>query len=365
MKRLVSVVWMERAADGTAAGAHLRGTLARLDALPVEVSGIIADRHSEDGRESYARKIWRLIRLSAQGMREARRDRVLVARYHPLMSPVVIWWRLRGGGVILSVQGTLDSASDNEYPWLKGSRLYRKLAAAPAKMAHGLIAGAPTIERHVREEMLGKTATLVSIPNGVFVDDIQRSRETDRPMAKPYAVFVGNLAKWQGIDTLVSAFRSDSWPEGLALVVVGDGSERALVEHEDGIHWTGRLPSDEARRWLAHAVCAFSVQRADVEVAKHGYWPFKLIESAAAGVPMICSDAPGLPEAAANLGHAVVVAAHDAEATARAAARLWSSPDLRVDLARRGEERAGRYDWRTGAVALGELIALVSLRVRP
>lgn len=354
------VFWMERAVDGSAAGAHLRGTLARLKAIDaVSVRSVIADRQSEDGAEGYVRKVFRLARLMLHGAAAARRGRLLIARSHPLILPVALVWRATGGRVILSVQGSLDDFGGNEYPWLKDSRLFRRLAGLSNKSANGLIAGAPVLEDHIRAEMLGKHAHLVSIPNGVFVDELAAARDTERPMPAPYAVFVGNLASWQGIATMIEATSSPYWPADLPLVVIGDGSEASVVRSAAHVKWLGRLPSAEASRWLAHSYCALALKRSDTPVGRHGYWPFKLIESAAVGVPMVCSDARGMSEAAQELGHGIVVEAQNAEAAARAILALWEDPVRRSELAESGMRNVAEHDWAAGAPRLEHIIGLV------
>lgn len=352
-------MWMERATDGTAAGAHLRGTQARLSEIDIRVVTTVADCSTPDGHESYFRKIARLTRLTLQGISHARRGRILIARYHPLLLPLVSIWKACGGQVILSVQGAIESATDNQYRWLNGSRLFYRLAIAPARMAHGLIVGAPVIEKYVRSEMLGRNAHITSIANGVFTATLAGAIDTPRPQKRPYAVFVGNLAVWQGIETLANAVDDPAWPEEVELVVIGDGTDKRFVEHNPNVRWLGRLPSAEAHTWLAHAVCAFSIQLADVSVAKHGYWPFKLIESAAAGVPVICSDAPGLVEAADKLGNALVVPAKSARSTAEAVCRLAGDEGLRSTLAEAGKKNVLAYDWSAGANEVSRLIDAV------
>lgn len=353
-------MWMERAVDGTAAGAHLRGTITRLRLIHgVSVERLIADTTTPDGQEPYLRKGKRLLRLILTGLLAARRGRVLVARYHPLILPVVLVWKLVGAKVILSVQGSLDEVSDNEYPWLGESRLFRVFSVASTRIADGVIAGAPVLYQHIRDNMIGRRTVLVSMANGVFLEEFRAACKMPRPMEGKYAVFVGNLASWQGIETMARATTEPSWPPAFPLVVVGDGTERDHLANHSGIVWLGRLPSAEAARWLAHAYCALALKRSDSAVGTHGYWPFKLIESAAAGVPIISSNAKGMEQGARELGHSVIVQAQNPSAAAAAVRRLYDDKELRDRLAKRGLKNVERFAWEAGAPVLAELLNAV------
>lgn len=354
---------MERATDGTAAGIHLRGTLARLQPIPeVRLVRLIADRLSFGGDEPYLRKSMRIARLNWVGLTSWRRGRVLLARYHPLMLPTVLIWKLMGGLVVLSVQGSMDDVGGNAYTWLAKSRVFKRISALSTKLADAVIVGAPVLHDYVRDNMIGAQTILVSIPNGVFLDDFRVARESDRPTAEDYAVFVGNLASWQGIAAMVQSTEEQDWPRGLPLVVVGDGVDRDLVVDRDGVAWKGRLPSDQAARWLAHAYCALALKRSDTTVGEHGYWPFKMIESAAAGVPIVTSDAKGLVEAAEEFGNAIVVKSGDSVGAAQAVRQLMSDRQLRDRLARNGLLAAENYGWELGSEKLAALLNAVVSR---
>lgn len=354
----VVVVWLERASSGTAASAHLRGTLARLNAAEAKIEGVIANTTSPSGREGALRKIRRIAGINLRAVIAARRRRTLIARSHPLLAPAVMWWRVLGGKVVLLVQGSLDDVAGGNYPWLAKSRVYRQAARLAPRLAHGLIAGAPVLETHIRAEMLSKRASYANLPNGVFVQEVAAARTSSPPASFPYVVFVGALAPWQGVDTMAAATVEPTWPAELRLVIVGDGPERGAIPPDNTrIVAVGALPSTEAHRWLAHAYAALSLKKSDNTVGRHGYWPFKLIESAAAGVPIVVSDAPGMSGAAAQLGNALVVPAQSSAAAANAVATLWHDKSLRNELAARGVECVQRYDWVAGAEELRDFIA--------
>lgn len=354
--RRVTILWLERAVDGSAARAHLDGTLARLDEAGFQNVRSIFNDTDADGTESAFRKAKRIARLLAEGTIRVRTGEVLLARFHPALLPVALAWKVAGGSVVVSVQGALDDISASGNSPLAHLPGVRQAAIAVLRLSDELVVGNPTIRDHISNLVPKKELTV--LPNGVFVDELQGFSNRERPMKDPYAVYVGNFASWQGIEALVESTASDAWPTGLPLVVVGDGVLRDLVQAAVGerLIWIGKQPSEKARAWLAHAEFSFSLKRSDTPTAQHGYWPFKMLESAALGVPIIVSNAIGMEDAANELGNAVVVPSENADAAANAARHLMENPEKRRLLAKSGLENISKYDWRLGAQVLSELI---------
>lgn len=360
----VVIAWVERAVDGTAAAQHLKGTIARIEAISeVRLTKVIADTESPDGVEPIAQKMRRIARLNFLTAKAARRGRVLIVRHHPLLLPALLYWRLRGGRVVSSIQGSLDDLA-NEYPRLGKAKLLRRISIATARCAHVVLAGAPVIVDHIRSEIVAESTPIIPLANGVFVDELADAAREPARLDGAYAVFVGNLAAWQGVDVMARAVQHEAWPAGVPLVVVGDGVEKHLLEGIPGVMLMGRLPSRDAAVWYAHATCALSMKKSTGAVGQHGYWPFKLIESAAVGVPIVCSDARGMREAAERLGNGVVVPANDEAACAKAVRDLVTNPSLRDKLAATGRNSAASFDWSAGAPTLRRAIRLAQGEMR-
>lgn len=72
-------------------------------------------------------------------------------------------------------------------------------------------------------------------------------------------------------------------------------------------------------------------------------WGLPLLEAFRAGLPVACSNVTCLPEQAA--GAALLFDPDDTMSLAREIERLWLDQALRVDLTRRGHDRAGHYSW--------------------
>ncbi len=216
------------------------------------------------------------------------------------------------------------------------ARLWARLNSVTLRQADGVVTVTEGLADTLRP-LLRHGTPLRVIPNGVNSPEVT---ESGAPSEWPYAVFIGNLATWQGIDLMLAATRHPAWPTELRLVVIGDGSQAERVASEAGLIVVpqGRLPRHEAMVWLEGAEFAFSLQDPDSPAAVGGYWPYKILEAAAYGVPTITSDARGLPEMATVLGSTIVCGYGDVAAVAEAAARLMGDRPLRERLRGRGDE---------------------------
>jgi len=107
-----------------------------------------------------------------------------------------------------------------------------------------------------REPELARSR-IETIPNGVDVAAVRAGVEAStRPLAQPYALFVGKLAANKGASSLVEVAERASLD--MTLVVIGDGPERAALERAAlaagrDITVTGWLDRWEVFRWLRHA----------------------------------------------------------------------------------------------------------------
>jgi alpha-1,3-rhamnosyl/mannosyltransferase len=77
-------------------------------------------------------------------------------------------------------------------------------------------------------------------------------------------------------------------------------------------------------------------------------------------LPVACSNATSLPELAA--GAALLFDPTSVDEIANALRRVWSDDGLRVDLARRGRERAAALSWREVARRYRALYRSIALR---
>lgn len=173
-------------------------------------------------------------------------------------------------------------------------RCYRESRAASAALATSLSLHRAiktfsrvdlflAVSRFVRDKHLqagGADAPILVKPN--FAPATER-----RSSPGDAVFFIGRITPEKGLDTVV-----DALPEGLELVVVGDGSARAHLEArgEKRIRFVGAVDASTVSELLRSA-------RALVVPSRwYEGQPRVILEAFAAGVPVIASRIGGLPE---------------------------------------------------------------------
>ena len=165
----------------------------------------------------------------------------------------------------------------------------------------------------------------------------------------PFLLFVGRLASNKGLLDLTDAFASLSKADRSAqLVLVGeDGGQRAPVEARaralgiaDRVHLVGAVGDD--------AVLSAAYHEARLTVLPSEYEAFGLVllESLAAGTPVVASRVGGIPEFVDDGKAGLLVPPHSPGALFEAMGRLWSDRDLARRMGEYGRaEVAPRYRW--------------------
>jgi glycosyltransferase involved in cell wall biosynthesis len=173
------------------------------------------------------------------------------------------------------------------------------------------------------------TATLPNfMPNEGFVAE-------SRAGAGEFALVAGRLTEEKGYDTAIAAARAAEVP----LVIAGTGPDeerlRDLAAGAD-VRFTGLLDADALARVRARAAVALAPSRWEEPC------PYSVLESLAAGVPVLASDRGGLPEL---VGEDAALPATDQTAWSEALGEVWRDPGLRAQRGAaalaRGRERFG------------------------
>lgn len=253
------------------------------------------------------------------------------------------------------------------------SQKHEMIAAQEAGLARAADA-IVTLSRTMADELVARgveSTSITLVPNGV--DDALFEDHLDTKQARKLIGLadhqgfgsdsfligaVSALVDYEGFDTLLRAVahlisaESDSTAlrERLHVVLAGDGAARpALIELadeldiSDRVHLPGRVPRQEARRWV-EALDVVIVPRRDLAVAR-SVTPQKPVEAMALGRPLIVSDLPALRE--------VVSDGTDAEPVA-----MLVEPEDALDLAsaiqRAAEVRLGDPPHRAAATAIAK-----------
>lgn len=147
-------------------------------------------------------------------------------------------------------------------------------------------------------------------------------------------VFVGRFVEKKGLPILIEAMRlvQASTPD-IALVLIGDGPERAAVEAA-----ARDLPAVQMRGWqspeaVRAAVAGAMIVAVPSVIARNGDCeglPSVIYEAAALATPVVATRHSGIPEAVRHGETGLLVPERDAPALAQAILELAHSPEARA-----------------------------------
>lgn len=305
-----------------------------------------------DHRPGVPERIRHMLSLQRRLVRELERYDVLYVRGHPMAWPIVDAAHKRGIPVIHECHGTYEDLFV-AWPAAKIARpLFEWMQRDQYRRADLIFCGTEPQRRWLESE--AQRNDIVLSPNGanseVFHPDAPRRAD----LPERYAVFFGQFAPWQGIESLIEARGREEWPDDVTLVFVGDGVLRDVVGDAASsapgrIVSLGRLPYQEVPGVVAHAVASFCPQFTP-ERGETGFSALKLYESMSCGVPVIGSDYPGVSDVIRAYDCGIVVEPGNAEALARAVGYLLDNPVQAALMGARGRDAIERDgSWRARA----------------
>ena len=166
---------------------------------------------------------------------------------------------------------------------------------------------------------------------------------------------VKTLAPKYGVDLLLRAMaallrdtRVQALPQACRLMIVGDGPQRGALQTlaaELGIaertHFAGAVPHADVPAWLHRFDMYAAPSRLDSES-----FGVAVIEAGACGLPVVVSDAGGLPEVVLHERTGLVVTREDVAALQAALTRLVLDAPLRARLGANGRTHVAQaYAW--------------------
>lgn len=186
-------------------------------------------------------------------------------------------------------------------------------------------------------------------PNGIAAADGPAPRQD---IAAHTVIYVGAMnIQTHSVDVLLDAFAllQKELPAA-RLSMVGDGDDRPALQAQaarlgvaGAVAWAGRVPPAQARAMLARVTC--SADPARDEPAMRGRSPLKIVESMAAGVPVVTSDVGDRREMLGDGAAGVLVAPGSPQALADGLRAVLTDAALREDLSRAALARADLYRW--------------------
>ncbi len=254
---------------------------------------------------------------------------------------------------VLSVWGS------DVYEFPRRSALHRHTLLSNLSSADWVCSTSNTMAEQVQR--LCRTVSRLSVvPFGVSVD-MFRPRSDLRDSRHITVGTVKALAVKYGIDVLVRAFasarttlagRKPELAERLRLLIVGDGRDRRSLERLAESLGIGEVTQFTGH--VEHAQVPGYLNRLDIFVAlsRHDSESFgvAVVEASSCELPVIVSDAGGLPEVVVDRVTGLVVRAEDVEGASRAVAMLAEDPGLRGRLGAAGRQRVlQRYNWADNA----------------
>ncbi len=235
-------------------------------------------------------------------------------------------------------------------PYMKSNLEQKRKSLA---LASAVVAVSQSVAERLRDRAPEMYQTrLEIIPNPVDSERLlHEASSLERPFNKPYVLYLGKLAPNKGVRELIPVMEKSCvpWP----LVVVGDGTERDLLERQSRlsnchVEFTGWLNRPEALRWLYNASILVFPSR----------WPEPLsrvlLEASALGVPIAAMDTGGSRDIVVDRKTGLL--SQTSDGLAQAVACLYKDEQLRQSLAGAAKRRvASRF---STANVVGQIEAL-------
>jgi glycosyltransferase involved in cell wall biosynthesis len=240
------------------------------------------------GLELRRRLTWVVFSRGVGGELGAFRPDVLVVGgwAQPAFWRAILWARRRRVPLVLWIESTARDARSGRWPLERAKRLAVDSAAA------FLVPGRASAE-YVRS--LGVHADRIAVaPNAVdlrgFGEHVTEARLRRGELRARHdltgCVFlcVSRLSREKGVDVLARAFHGVRG----TLVLAGDGPDEALVRSvaPKDARFLGRVAPEALPEWYAAADCFVMPSRSET-------WGMAMSEAAAAGLPIVATEAPG------------------------------------------------------------------------
>lgn len=220
-------------------------------------------------------------------------------------------------------------------PRLK-ARVQATLAAAEVVIAQG---------RFLRDVILNlgvPERRIQIVNNGVDLNSF--SRGTPFPHLRPYLLGMGNLVKRKGFDILLQAYAQCPTSD-VDLLIAGDGIERPGLEKlaaelgiRSRVRFIGHVEGQTKVDVYRSAMCLICPSRSE---------PFSnvILESLAAGLPVIASATGGNEEQIEHGAHGLLFPSENVAALADTMTRILNEPHLLSQLRAKVPAFIKRFDW--------------------
>jgi glycosyltransferase involved in cell wall biosynthesis len=275
--------------------------------------------------------------------------------------------------LLYEVNGLPSIEMTYHYPGLQGARVVDKFKELEIATLH--LADAVVCPSHVTRGYLVSLGIapvkIAVIPNGVDTRAFQNCRPApERDGALPTILYVGTLADWQGLGTLVEAMSLVRAERPARLRILGHGRKRQRKLLEKQVRKLGVEGDVAVEAPVPHRLVPEAIAQAAVCVAPLGYnernvtqgcCPIKLLEYMACARPIVASNLPVVRELVRPDVDALLFRPDDPHDLARCLLSLLADPAL---AARLGDSAAARarseFTWRVAQQRLVEVYRRLS-----
>jgi glycosyltransferase involved in cell wall biosynthesis len=288
-----------------------------------------------------------------------KRPTVLYVRSHFAAFPTALWARIVGIPIVQEINGPYETLF-LAWPWtVRLKRFFTWVSRIQLCWADHVITVTQQLRDWVREEV--GSAEVSVIPNGANTELFYPQAKVTEELSEPYVVFFGALAVWQGIPTLIDAFKHVSWPKEVALVILGDGVERTVVERASignrRLVYMGTRPYSDVAGVVCGSIAGLSPQNNVGGRSRTGLSPLKVFETMACGVPIIVTDFPGMADMVREHECGLVIPPENPKALAQAVDYIYSHQEIAKEMGEKGHKAVDRgHSWSHRAVETSEVL---------
>ncbi len=280
-----------------------------------------------------------------------------VVHFHdPALIPYALILKVLGRRVVYDVHDDYEATVFDrlsKWPWFlcRMSKLWWAIERLAATIADGVVVA----DRHLARKFRGMQPTVLgNFPRRHFTSQADTTGEDHFNI-----IFVGGVSEVRGVPKVLDAI--DMLPfEDIRFHIIGDCTDTDLlrrIRNHGQVVYHGRVAWTELHRFYTKAHLGVALYQ---PLASFMYYPgensVKIIEYMAAGIPVLCSNFPGLKAFVEDSGYGLTVQPDDPGAIAEKIRFLYENPDVREALGRKGREAFEQeYNWEAHE---GKLIAL-------
>jgi glycosyltransferase involved in cell wall biosynthesis len=280
-----------------------------------------------------------------------------VAHFRSIWSgyPLVQAREQHGYRTLFEVNGLPSIELKYHYPALKGAPVLNKIKhqeVATLHLADHIICPSRVTREYITSLGIPPERVTV-IPNGV---DTARFSPCPAPLGeRPLLIYIGTLAGWQGLDTLLEAMPLVLAEHPARLRIVGKGRKEQRKALQKRIRKMGLAEWIGLEGSVSHNTIPQMINQAHLGLAPlsfndrnvtQGCCPIKVLEYLACGKPLVAANLPVVRELVCDGQEALLFTPDDPADLARCILALLNDPPLAEQLAEAGCRRVRReFTW--------------------